>query len=107
MTKLAPWSDAPRGALYHWCPACEQLHVIPVEGWTQSGTDERPTFMPSFGQTTKRGRCHYNITNGTLFFHGDCYHTMRGTVELPDIPPSALGHLNDTDGVTSEAVFER
>jgi hypothetical protein len=105
--KLAPWIESCKDRLYHWCPACETLHVIPEKGWTRTGTDDRPTFTPSFGQTTRRGYCHYNITDGQLFFHVDSYHSVRGNVALPDIPPAALRRLNGADYVTSEEVFKR
>lgn len=105
--KIAPWVSAPEAWLYHWCPACEALHVIPATGWTRSGPDDAPTYSPSFGQNTKRGYCHYNITNGRLMFHGDSYHTMRGDVDMPDIPIEALERLNGIVGVKTSAVFER
>lgn len=105
--KIAPWTAEFGGDLYHWCPACEELHVIPVKRWTRSGTDERPTFSPSFGQHLKRGYCHYNITDGQLFFHADSYHALRGAVPMPEIPETALEEIDGHVGVTTDAVFKR
>lgn len=106
--KFAQWASAPDATLYHWCPACEELHVIPAEGWTRhDGQPEQEdvTYTPSFGQHTKRGYCHYNITRGKLIFHGDSYHSMRGEVELPDIPIEVLERKGMTVGVKTDAIF--
>lgn len=103
--KLAPWVAGSSRTLYHWCPACEELHVIPPDGWTRSGTDERPTFAPSFGQHTRRGYCHYLITDGQLIFQGDCYHSVRGAVPMPDIPEAKMVRLNGS--VITEAVVRK
>jgi hypothetical protein len=88
--KLATWLE---GAIYHWCPACLDLHPIPHNGWQRKGTDDAPTFTPSFGQNTSRGRCHYIITAGNLIFQNDCFHDVRGTVPMPDVPQHVIDDL--------------
>jgi hypothetical protein len=73
------------GNLYaHWCPGCEEVHVIPVPRWTFNGNEAAPTFTPSVNYI---GFCHYNLTDGKLIFHADCNHGMKGrTVDLPEFP---------------------
>ena len=107
-TKFASWAAGGDDTLYHYCPACECLHVIPPKRWTRTGPAERTTYRPSFLQYTKRGNCHYFITDGALFFHNDCWHSMRGQHELPDIPYPLLERLADgTPHVTTDGVFKR
>ena len=76
------------GAFSHYCPGCDMRHVLPP-GWTFNGNLERPTFVPSFRhQWGGEGKkcCHYNLTDGQLFFHADSTHKLAGqTVELPDV----------------------
>lgn len=75
----------------HWCPGCEQLHVIHVEKpnhlgarWSFDGNTEQPTFTPSINIV---GVCHYFITSGKISFCSDSQHRLAGqTVMLPDIP---------------------
>jgi hypothetical protein len=73
---------------WHWCPACQQLHVLP-NSWEFNGNLIKPTFSPSFRQTLDRNgkTCHYIITDGVLYYCGDCFHEQRGlVVPMPDIP---------------------
>ena len=110
MIKIAPWTGDNTGALYHWCPACEKLHVIPPNRWTRSGPDDAPSFSPSFLQYDVKGignHCHYIITRGNISFCPDSWHKRNDTVPMPDIPLSALERLNGMVGVTTDAVFER
>lgn len=97
----------------HWCPGCEEMHVI-FDGWTFDGNIERPSFSPSVKITGKRcvlvngewtgewvrdanGKavdhcCHYFLTAGELRFCGDSTHALAGTnVPLPDLP----AHMTD------------
>lgn len=90
---------------YHWCPACEKLHVIPDETgrrWQRSGPDEAPTYCPSFLQydAHPNGNCHYNITDGMLQFHPDSWHKRNDLVRMLDIPEATVARLTD-------AIFER
>lgn len=90
----------------HWCPSCEQNHVLPYrekDGWTFDGNMEAPTFTPSFkhtwtewqgdAATGRRGKrvCHYVLTAGVLFFCDDSTHALRGKHPLPDLPATSAG----------------
>lgn len=80
----------------HWCPGCNEKHYINTdEGsgpkWSFNGNWDTPTFTPSvsisWGDQPGARRCHYNITDGQVIFHGDCTHELKGmTVPLPDLP---------------------
>lgn len=93
----------------HWCPACEEMHVIP-DSWTFDGNLEKPTFQPSVRISGKQhlivngkwtgewvrgpdGKaldycCHYVLTAGVLDFKDDCTHALRSRlVPLPELPP--------------------
>lgn len=35
------------GGYMHWCPGCEEVHVLP-DRWTFNGDLDSPTFTPSF-----------------------------------------------------------
>jgi hypothetical protein len=103
------------GGHSHWCPGCEQMHVIP-DTWMFDGNLEKPTFYPSVRTTGKQqifvgGKwtggwkrdaagepvdfyCHYFLHAGQLQFCGDSTHALAGrTVPLPPLP----GHLTDDD----------
>ena len=92
----------------HWCPGCEETHLIP-DAWTFDGKTGEPTFLPSVKHTgvqtvvvdgewngefkrNEKGEplaycCHYFVTRGKLEFQGDCTHALKGmTVPLPVIP---------------------
>ncbi len=94
----------------HWCPGCEETHVIPTERldgkehpiWTFNGNLERPDFKPSVritydGPDAGTGDappacCHYFINDGAIQFCGDSTHALKGqTVPLPPLPK----HLRD------------
>lgn len=80
----------------HWCPGCEEMHVLPWKrgGWTFDGNVDAPTFTPSFKHTWTRGDdggvehvCHYVLTAGVLNFCADSTHALAGkSVPLPDLP---------------------
>lgn len=75
----------------HWCPGCDDTHLIPVPRWSFNGDVVRPTFTPSvritWGSAPGSRQCHYNITNGEIFFHGDSTHKCAGqTLPLRPIP---------------------
>lgn len=89
----------------HWCPACEEMHVIQTsspEGrpkWGFDGKIECPTFTPSVRISLpehiddegtihpSRVLCHYFITAGQINFCSDSDHALKGqTVPLPPIP---------------------
>lgn len=88
--------------LYVWCPGCDQLHGVVVEGslpgndacWDWDGDTVLPTFTPSIKVTYGTGKnrpqrvCHSFIKKGQWEFLGDCYHSLKNThhdlVDLPD-----------------------
>ncbi len=97
-----------QGGYFHWCPACEEMHILP-DSWTFDGNLEQPTFIPSFkhegmqivkvdGKWTgewvrdTNGNtvpfvCHYVLTSGKLQFCDDCTHAFKGkVVDLPQLP---------------------
>lgn len=99
----------------HWCPGCEEVHLIP-DSWSFNGDLDRPTFSPSVkitgvqtvvvdGKWTDEwvrdaaGKpvsycCHYILTGGQLNFCGDSTHALAGkTVALPPLP----SYLTDGD----------
>ena len=91
-----------KGQLYgwaFWCPACDGAHIMHTGPWSFNGNQERPTFTPSLlvyatkptGQELPgyklQKRCHLDITDGQIIYHGDSEHGMRGqTVPLVDWP---------------------
>lgn len=108
MPRVSPFLSRTATGYAHWCPACEELHVI-FDRWQFDGNVERPTFSPSVKITGKqtvkvRGEwtgewvrgpdgkaidqcCHYFLREGQLIFCGDCTHDYRGrTVPLPELP---------------------
>lgn len=81
---------------HHWCPACERLHPLQLEGWQFNENFGRPTFTPDFKQTfsvilprdvapTYR-TCHYFITDGRIQFCPDSWHGRSDIVAMPPIP---------------------
>jgi hypothetical protein len=91
------------GDLAHWCPGCEEMHVLPWKrgGWTFSGDLAAPTFAPSFkhswrgmsadGITPVDKTCHYVLAAGVMHFCGDCTHALvNQSVPLPDLPTELL-----------------
>jgi hypothetical protein len=91
--KLLTGTDKRSGGkvIWHWCPGCEQAHVIDVEKpnhcnaiWSWDGNAESPTFAPSINYV---GACHYFIQQGNIQFCSDSQHALAGqTVPLPDFP---------------------
>lgn len=86
----------------HWCPACEQIHILP-DSWNFNGDVKKPTFSPSFKHTfvhwtegegadgrgigTKQHRiCHYIITDGNIQFCPDSWHARSDIVAMPLLP---------------------
>jgi hypothetical protein len=103
------------GGYLHWCPGCEETHLIP-NSWSFNGSVEVPTFNPSVKITGNKrvmidGRwtgnwvcdaegsavdncCHYFLHTGQLQFCGDSTHALAGKiVVLPDLPK----HLRDDE----------
>lgn len=105
------------GRVGFWCPGCDEMHVIYVEGpkaWGYNGNPDQPTFTPSvlvsgiyaeppvtsenmdeyrrspWPQTKVQRVCHSFVTDGTIQFLSDCTHAMAGqTVQIPDLPDRA------------------
>lgn len=71
----------------HWCPGCEQAHVLPAS-WCFDENIQAPTFSPSFKHDWGgRRMCHYFIAGGRIQFCGDSTHALAGqTVDMPNIP---------------------
>lgn len=97
-----------RGGHTHWCPGCEEMHILP-DTWAFDGNLEEPTFSPSFRHTGIRRvfldgnwtgewvrnteghvierTCHYVLTKGILNYCDDCTHALVGRcVPLPKLP---------------------
>jgi|ERR1700722_1861254 len=79
----------------HWCPGCEDVHVVWNEKgtrggpqWTYDGNAESPTCSPSIRLFDQNGTiCHYFLKAGKIKFCGDCRHSLSGkTVDLPVWP---------------------
>ncbi len=92
----------------HWCPGCEEMHVI-TNSWSFDGNFDSPTFNPSVKITGKQtikvnGKwvgdwvrdingnvidfcCHYFLHNGNLQFCNDSTHLYAGkTIPLQSLP---------------------
>lgn len=103
------------GGYAHWCPGCEETHVI-FDSWKFDGNLEAPTFTPSVKITGKRavnkdGRwtgewvrdangnpldlcCHYFLTGGVIQYLSDCTHALKNQrIVLPPLP----AHLRDEE----------
>ena len=87
--------------IFHWCPACNELHPFAIDKpfyngaiWSWNGNVEKPTFSPSMnitdGPYPENGRierCHYFIKEGRIEYLNDCTHEFKGkTIDLPTIP---------------------
>lgn len=85
------------GYVAFWCPGCDSVHAIPVEGpraWGYNGNPESPTFTPSilcnaWAANPTRPVCHSFVRDGQIQFLGDCTHSLAGQT-LP-IPPWPVG----------------
>lgn len=91
------------GGYGHWCPGCNEMHVIITHydpdfsgpAWSFNGDINSPTFTPSIYINTSReidGKsvphcCHYFMQDGILRYCGDSTHDFAGkNVPLPDLP---------------------
>jgi len=89
----------------HWCPGCEETHVIKIAPadqhpvWSYDGNAEAPTTNPSVRLFDGHGTiCHYFLKAGKIEFCGDCRHGLSGkTVDLPLWPytPGEYGGVED------------
>lgn len=105
--KLRSVSGSGSDGIAHWCPGCNQMHVIWIAlgngrpAWTWNGDMVRPTFQPSvrcFSTYEKDSKavipnggtrtiCHYFITDGNIEYCADSPHALSGQrVPLPDVP---------------------
>jgi hypothetical protein len=77
------------GSLFEFfCPACRNNHSFETPRWTFNGNVDKPTFKPSLRllNDTDVILCHLNLTDGLIFFHGDCPHDLAGkTVPMEDL----------------------
>jgi hypothetical protein len=79
----------------HWCPACEQVHILP-DSWKFNGDVDKPTFSPSFKHTLVARAplhgpdnfriCHYILTDGKIQFCPDSWHKRSDIVSMPLLP---------------------
>ncbi len=77
--------------LVHWCPGCEQHHLINIGPatpgrmkWYWNGDVLSPTLTPSY---SLNGHCEYNIENGIIYFGIGCTHALSGqATPLPNLP---------------------
>lgn len=84
------------GHYFHWCPACETLHPLPVPRWSFNGDINKPHFNPSFRQQPGHPKeCHYHIHNGNIEFCGDGWHKRSDTIVMPDIPEQEVADWCD------------
>jgi Family of unknown function (DUF6527) len=104
------------GGHVHWCPACQDNHVIP-DTWDFNQSYEAPTFGPSvritgvqkntlpdgewFWPKGDDGKplarcCHYFVKDGNVEYCSDSLHGLAGlTIPLPEIP-AALFSIDDS-----------
>lgn len=89
--------------LSFFCPGCELMHTIKVNGlhsWGWDGRVEDPTFSPSILVTGGEGgiRCHSFVTAGVIRFLADCSHRLAGQqVPMPPLPPVYQDDPNGQD----------
>jgi len=78
--------------LVFWCPGCEYLHQVRIEGpgdnWHWDGDTENPTLKPSVHTMPgSEAECHAFVRDGKIEFLLDSHHELAGeTVELPELP---------------------
>lgn len=80
--QVSPYFRRSDERLFHWCEPCDSLHPLPWpnHGWTFNENYVKPTFTPSFAQNMSGPLvCHYNITDGSLQYHNDCWHALKDT----------------------------
>ena len=108
MGQISAFMRRAEGGYAHWCPGCQEMHVIP-DRWSFDGNVDRPTFNPSVKITGKQvvvvnGKwtgewvrdangnlldmcCHYFLHHGELKYCADSTHALAGkTVPLPELP---------------------
>lgn len=81
-------------ALMFWCPADNDLHMLPVNAevktpsWTWDGNLEQPTLSPSILTRWGAGKvCHSYLRAGQWEFLSDCTHELAGkTVPMVPLP---------------------
>ncbi len=86
--------------LHMWCPACNDVHQISVDGegrWTWDGNAEAPSISPSIlvtynGPDAGQGdappaRCHSFVRRGRFEYCPDSTHALAGqSAPLGDLP---------------------
>lgn len=96
--------DAPAGAhVLVWCPGCDGLHAMGVEGddgshplpgiaveWGWDRDLEAPTFSPSIkvqgGPDGSDAVCHSYLERGRWRFLSDSTHSLAGVTDVPMVP---------------------
>lgn len=88
--------DRKPGHFGFYCPGCDDLHVVPVDGsrgWSVDTNLESPTLAPSVLTTLTRSdgllvrRCHLFVRAGQIEYLTDSTHELSGkTIPIPDLP---------------------
>jgi len=93
MEKLSSKLGLHNGYLIHYCPACEDIHNIPVytnsgKDWIMNGTINVPGVSPSIKiYIGEKVKCHYILEKGLINYCNDTTHKYTNQViPLPDIP---------------------
>lgn len=82
-------------AILIMCPACDDLHMLPVGGdvppgkpqWEFNGNLEAPTLSPSLLTRMGNQVCHSFLRNGIWEFLSDCTHAFAGqNTPSPELP---------------------
>jgi len=95
MEKLSSKLGFYKGCLIHYCPACEDIHSIPVntgnpKDWkiVEGSTVDLPGILPSVKlMSGDKIQCHYILERGLLNYCNDTIHKYTNQViPLADIP---------------------
>ncbi len=116
MNAIALVRDIWRGAqlvarhLRYWCPACDSMHGICIEGpeprWSWNGSLDAPTLTPSVlsylprPDGSRETLCHHFLTDGRVVVCGDSPKHPNESLPLPPLPDwlvseSATSHSDD------------
>jgi hypothetical protein len=82
--------------IYVWCPGCDSLHGLPVDGdstkrptwsWNGSLTDVTldPSILTRYTRPDGDFVCHSFLRAGVWQFLGDCTHKLKG-MNVPMVP---------------------
>lgn len=105
MARLSRVLSGEDGYASFWCPGCDSLHTVRIDGsqyaWGYNDDPDKPTFTPSvkvtwpanpnateeFKEWRTERICHSFVTDGRIHFLTDSSHSLAGTtVDLPEFP---------------------